>query len=34
MFKNMFENRKKLDNGLFPIKKVNKHALGPKNVIS
>ena len=26
MFKNMFKNRKKVDNGLFPIKKVNKDA--------
>ena len=34
MFENMFENRKKLNNGLFPIKKVDKNAIVPINVIS
>ena len=30
----MLENMKKVDNGLFPIKKVDKDDVGPINVIS
>ena len=34
MFENMFERKEKVDNGLFPIKKVGKDAIVPINVKS